>query len=327
MTVKRVCLWHILERNSQSGEISNVQTPRDTYNIQLSPEMSNTPQMCRSKCSYGTAVQRIFDVAGKTRKLVYANSCTCEPFYEGSCCDRKICLNGGWLNQAQICTCADPHFYGNHCEFVACENGGIVLKPKEELSNPCQCEPTFSGRFCEISTVSTTAKYASILAALVVICVIALTICMKVIRSRRLQRTAQSISHRSRPTRPLPESGQLIIPDISDLIAAAHPRLPSYSEVVKSDPPPAYLESQTVTVLMTEPEEHRSPSPPPYSPSVTNTADKWQLWYDIFLIIIKLELWIWILKFASLACVLRHCLQVFRKSYLKSIEDLECKLN
>ncbi|GMT07598.1 hypothetical protein PENTCL1PPCAC_29772, partial [Pristionchus entomophagus] len=54
------------------------------------------------------------------------------------------CDNGGFANNGE-CVCP-PHFNGDDCSKLMCENGGTPL-----FGGTCQCPPLYTGKFCELA--------------------------------------------------------------------------------------------------------------------------------------------------------------------------------
>jgi len=80
-------------------------------------------------------------------------SCECFPGYTGRCCDdRTDCAYGTFNSGTGKCDCFDPHYSGDRCDIIACENDGKFISEDRRVSKfatGCSCDTGISGDFCE----------------------------------------------------------------------------------------------------------------------------------------------------------------------------------
>ncbi|CAD6186312.1 unnamed protein product [Caenorhabditis auriculariae] len=119
--------------------------------------------------------------------LLKNGTCKCPHYFEGSKCEKKLCLNGATLESTKLgtvqweCRCPNSQYiHGTHCEQVSCAPSGVLQNPGNG-SWHCECSGFYNGRFCEEFELPYSAYAVPLVLLLFVFC---LFICRKDMCSR-----------------------------------------------------------------------------------------------------------------------------------------------
>ncbi|KAF8358587.1 hypothetical protein PRIPAC_93582, partial [Pristionchus pacificus] len=126
---------------------------------------------------------------------IAAGKCECDDGYTGTICHREMHCLTFQRTQSGGCTACVPGWEKSECDEIVCEHG----KP-DLTSMKCNCEPPYSGEFCnELETANVYSHYnnkaASMNPVLLSICIIPLAIIVWACNTYSKKRRAKKVEH------------------------------------------------------------------------------------------------------------------------------------